>query len=289
MIGKTIGIISIKGGVGKTTTVANLGAVLAKEFNKKVLLIDANFSGANLGLQFGIIQPEHTINEVLKNNYPIENAIIQYDENLDILPATLLYTKINPFLLKKKIRGLNKEYDLILIDSSPNLNDEILSTMIASDALLVVTSTDHTTLSCTMHAVKIAKEKKTPIIGLIINGMRNKSFELTIEEIEEAAKVPVLAVLPDDTTILEALSQTKPASIYAPKIEVAYEYKKLAAALIKEDFKDLRLKTLIKTKLLRQIPKQEINRTIFKDGITEGKFEPEVPNSRNEVSRKKKE
>jgi len=49
-MGKTIGIISIKGGVGKTTTVSALGAALANEFDKKVLLIDANFSAPNLAL-----------------------------------------------------------------------------------------------------------------------------------------------------------------------------------------------------------------------------------------------
>jgi MinD-like ATPase involved in chromosome partitioning or flagellar assembly len=46
--GKIIGIISIKGGVGKTTAVSNLGAVLANEFGKKVLLVDANFTAPNL-------------------------------------------------------------------------------------------------------------------------------------------------------------------------------------------------------------------------------------------------
>ena len=67
MEGRTIGIISLKGGVGKTTTVANLGAVLAKEFNKKVLVIDANFSAPNLGLHLGIVEPKVTIQDVLLN------------------------------------------------------------------------------------------------------------------------------------------------------------------------------------------------------------------------------
>jgi MinD-like ATPase involved in chromosome partitioning or flagellar assembly len=206
---------------------------------------------------------------VLNSKCVIESAIIHHEKNLDIIPAALVYSKINPFLLKKKIKPLKSQYDIIIIDSSPNLNDEILSTMIASDALLTVTSTDHTTLSSTLHSVRIAKEKNVPIIGIIINGKRNKSFELTIEEIEEAAKVPVLAVLPDDTTVLEALSQTTPASLYAPKIEVAYEYKKLAAALIKEKFRDDRISNFVKTKILRQIPKQDINRLLFHQNETQ--------------------
>lgn len=64
-MGKVIGVISIKGGVGKTTVVSNLGATLAYEFGKKVLVIDANFSAANLGLHLGIVDPEITIHDVL--------------------------------------------------------------------------------------------------------------------------------------------------------------------------------------------------------------------------------
>ncbi len=263
MIGKTIGIISIKGGVGKTTTAANLGAVLSKYFNKKVLLIDANFSGADLGLHFGILKKQHTINGVIKNKYSIEKTIIKHEKNLDIIPAALIYTKINPLILKEKIKDIKTKYDIVLLDGSPNLDDEILSTIIASDNLIIVTSADHTSLSCALHAIRIAQRKKIPVLGLVLNRIRNKSFELTVEELEEAAKLPVLAVIPDNVLFPEALSQTKPVSIYAPNTEIAYEYKKLAAALIKEEFKDDRFKTFIKSKILRQIPKQDINRMIF--------------------------
>ena len=66
--GKIIGIISLKGGVGKTSSVANLGAVLASEFNKKVLVVDANFSAPNLGLHLGLVEPKVTIHDVLLNS-----------------------------------------------------------------------------------------------------------------------------------------------------------------------------------------------------------------------------
>ena len=56
--GTTIGVISIKGGVGKTTAVSNLGTVMANTFGKKVLLVDANFSAPNLGLHLGVVNPK---------------------------------------------------------------------------------------------------------------------------------------------------------------------------------------------------------------------------------------
>lgn len=263
-MGKIIGIISIKGGVGKTSVVSALGATLANEFNKKVLLVDANFSAPNLALHFGLVNPEITLHNVLDNKSNADEAIYETEHGFHIMPGALLYKKINPYKLKDKIKHLRDYYDLILIDSSPTLNEEILATMIASDELFVVTTPDHITLSATLRAVKLAKQRKTPIKGLILNKVHNKSFELSLEEIEEASDCNVLAILPYEINILEALSKNTPSTLYKQS-ESTFEYKKLAAALIGEDYKDRRFKSKLK-RLLGKISKQEVNRTVFKEG-----------------------
>lgn len=260
---KTIGIISIKGGVGKTTTVANLGAVLAKEFKKKVLLIDANFSAPNLALHFGLVNPDVTIHHVLNDIVNAKKAIYETRYGFHIMPGSLIYKNINPYKLKNRIEQLKDHYDVILIDSSPTLNEEILATMMASDELFVVTTPDHVTLSTTMKAVKIAKQRKTPIGGLILNKVHNKKFELSLKEIEEAADCNVLAVLPYEVNILEALSKNVPSTLHK-QTESAIEYKKLAAALIGEEYKDPRFGVKLKN-LFGKIPKQEVNRTLFRE------------------------
>ena len=256
---RTIGIIAIKGGVGKTTTVANLGAILSKEYNKNVLIVDANFSAPNLGIHFGIIKPEKTLHDVLLKRENIEDSIVKYADRLHILPSAFLSRKINPFKLKEELKKIKHNYDIILIDSSTTLNEEILSTMIASDELLVVTSPDYPTLSTTLRAIRLAKQKKTPITGLLLNKVRNKKFELDINEIENAAETPVLAVLPDDIKILEALSLTKPAAINFENSNAVIEYKKLAASLIGEEYLDTRISYKLK-KFFSNQTKEEINR-----------------------------
>ena len=265
MTGKIIGIISLKGGVGKTSTVANLGAVLATEFHKKVLVVDANFSAPNLALHLGLIDPEVTIHDVLLNRANANEAIYEHEAGFHIMPGAYVSRKVKPFKLKQKIGYLKDHYDIILIDSSPNLNEEMLATMIASDQLLVVTSPDYPTLSTTLRAVRLAKQKKTPITGLILNRVRNKKFELNINDIEEAAQVPVLSILPEDITVLEALAKTTPVALYKPKANAAIEYKKLAACLVGEKYQDPRLWPRLKSIFKKDIAKDNINRILLEN------------------------
>lgn len=257
-MGKVIGILSLKGGVGKTSVVAALGAAIAN-FDKKVLLIDANFSAPNLGLHLNIIDPEITLNHVLNRTANLKDAIYE-SGNLDIMPSSIFERiNVNPLKLKNRIKTLKRRYDLILLDSSPSLNEETLGVMLASDELLVVTTPDYPTLSTTLKAVKFAKQRGTPIEGLIVNKVHNKNFELSLKDIENTAEVPVMAVIPHDVDVLRALSEFSPSTIYKPNSKGSIEYKKLAAVLMGQKYKPFKLNNF-----LRITPKrQEINREIF--------------------------
>ena len=180
-------------------------------------------------------------------------------------PGAYVSRKVSPFKLKQKISYLKDYYDMILIDSSPNLNEEMLATMIASDELLVVTSPDYPTLSTTLRAVRLAKQRKTPITGLILNRVRNKKFELSVDDIEEAAQVPVLSVLPEDISVLESVAHTTPVTLHKPKANVSIEYKKLAACLIGERYEDPRLWHRLKSMFKKDIAKDNVNRLLMKN------------------------
>src|SRR3989344_525574 len=261
-MGKTIGILSLKGGVGKTSSVVALGAAIAG-FGKRVLLVDGNFSSPCLGLHLNIIDPEVSIHHVLNDTANINDSIYEVDniDNLDIIPASIFHKiNINPLSLRNKIKNKKKNYDYIIIDSSPSLNEETLGVMVASDEILIVTTPDHPTLISTIKAVKLAKQRGTPINGLILNKVHNKNFEISIKDIEELSEVPVMAVIPYDINILKAVSELRPYTEYKPKSEGSIEYKKLAATLIGEKYKPLGLMDLIRKLNLK---KQDVNREIF--------------------------
>lgn len=264
---KIIGVISIKGGVGKTSVTANIGAALAQEFHKSVVIVDANFSAPNIGLHFGLTQPSVTLHDVLNNKVDIGDAIHEYAKNLHLVPGSLLNEKINMYALREKVKKLKSYYDIILLDSSPNLNDELRAVMLAADQLIVVTNPDFPTLSTTMHAVKVARQKRTPIMGIILNKVRNKSFELSVVEIEESCGVPVIGVLPDNVMMLESVAETTPATLYKPNTDVAVEFKKIAAAVIDAPYEDPRFFSKFKNMLNKDPRKEDVNRDMLRKGV----------------------
>jgi MinD-like ATPase involved in chromosome partitioning or flagellar assembly len=235
MTATVLGIVSIKGGVGKTTSSINLGAALAVQ-GKKTLVVDADFTSPNLGLHIGLVNPKKTLHHVFKGKVDPQEAVHNYCENLDILPCSLIAEKINPYILKQKLDKLRSQYDFIIIDAAPTLNEDMLATIIASDELLVVTSTDYPTLSATLHAVRIAKKQKTPIAGLILNRRRGKSFELTAHEIEEAAGLDILAVINESMVIPSSVADTTPALLRKPYSKASQQFKRLAAHLSDEEY-----------------------------------------------------
>jgi len=259
-MGKTIGVVSLKGGVGKTSVVASLGSALS-EFGKKILLIDGNLSSPSLGLHLNIIDLEKTLHHVLNRTANTKEAIYKHEDGFHIIPASIFNkTEVNPLKLKDKIKSLKRSYDIILIDSSPSLNEETLAVMLASDEIFVVTTPDHPTLSATIKAIKLAKQRGTPISGLILNKVHNKNFEIPLKDVEETLEVPVLAVIPYDINVLKSLSNMKPYTSYKPKSKGSIEYKKLAGVLIGQKYKPTKLKRVFGWVNPK---KQEINREIF--------------------------
>lgn len=262
-MGVSIGIFSLKGGVGKTTAVISLGSAIAS-FGKKVLLVDGNISSPNLGLHLEIVEPEFSLQDVLEKKANPLQAVHKLD-NFDVLPASIFKDyNVNPLLMKEKLRHLKRSYDYVIIDSSPSLGDETLGAMIASDEILVITTPDHPTLSTTLKALKLARQRGTPILGIILNKVHNRNFEISPEHIETTLEIPIMAIIPHDVNFLKALSNFKPSVEFKPHSEASEEYKKLAATLIGEKYKPVRLRNMINWISPK---KQDINRTIFYERV----------------------
>ncbi len=266
---KIIGFISIKGGVGKTTTVANLANTLANDFNKKVLVVDANFSAPGLAMHFGFLNWKDTLHDVLKGKTSIKRAVYAYDKNLHILPTSFHGEKDTEFLrLKQHLRSLRSHYDLILIDTTPALNKELMAAMHASDELFVITTADHPTLSCSMHAIKLAKRKKINITGMVLNQVIGKKYELGIDTLEEHTETPIVSVIFKDENIPKSIAHSTPITKLLPSSRTSINFKKLAAAIVKEKYDEPSTIKKIKDKLTNRIDKDQVNRIMMNHHVS---------------------
>lgn len=265
-MGEAISLISIKGGVGKTTLSAAMASDLANSFGKRVLLIDANYSAPNVGFHMNIIRPEKTIHDVLAGKVRIESAIYNR-HGVDVVPGAVSYKKdVNYFKLKDRINKIKSRYDFVFIDSSPNLNDELLSAMLASDYLFVVTTPDYPTLSCSLRAAYQAKQRGKPIAGIIISRARNSKYELDLDEIEKAFGIPVVAKVPEDKEQSKALFYRMPVSLLK-KRGMAREITSLNSAIVgsrePRSFFDL---------FFYNPKREEVNRQLMKESFYTRRF-----------------
>jgi septum site-determining protein MinD len=236
-MGTILGVVSAKGGVGKTTTVANLGVALAKEFKRNVLAVDGNITAPNLALYLEMVRPPVTIYDVLEKNIPITHAIFSHNSGLDVVPGSIRELKsINTDNLGYAIGTVADQYDMVLLDSGPSVGDDVLSVLKASDELLIITVPEFLIVATTYKTVNLARTLGKPIRGIILNKVRGKKYEMTADEVEETVGLPVIGVIREDSRIRESVNHGFSVIEQFPKSRASREFKSLAASLIGEDY-----------------------------------------------------
>lgn len=227
---KIIGVVSAKGGVGKTTTVINIGAAAANMFKKSVLILDTNLNSGNLGLNLGLTYHPASLYNIIKDPLSILHSVHKHRTGLHVIPSSLVHEtrKINPISLKKKIKSLSN-YDLVLLDSAPGVGEDAKISLKAADALFLIVTPDFPTIGTAIKTIELAKKLNVPVQGVIVNRVKNKRYEITRKEVERVLGLPVISTIPEDAAVAEASAARMPAVLYKPNAESSMSYKKLSS------------------------------------------------------------
>jgi len=234
---RTIGVISGKGGVGKTTIVANLGAALAHRFKKDVTIVDCNLTASHLSLLLGMHYHPVTLNHVLRREKHINEAIYDHPSGMKIIPASLQLKdliKTDISKLNRRLKKLKGKTEIIFLDSSPGLGKEAVAAIKASDEILFVTKPDIMSVSDVIRGKEfIGKIKKEPM-GIVLNMVTRGGHELTQKEVEIMTELPVIAIIPHDKNVLKSLAKKIPVVLHKPRSSASKELRKLAGFIIGE-------------------------------------------------------
>jgi septum site-determining protein MinD len=234
---RIIGIVSGKGGVGKTTVVANLGSVLAKKFKKDVVIVDCNLTTSHLSLSLGMYYCPITLNNILRGETSIEEAMYDHPSGMKIIPASIHLRElvdIDVTKLKNAIKKLERKVDIVLLDSSPGLGREAFATIGASDEIIFVTNPNIPAATDIIKCKEVIKDFNKKPIGIVLNMITKKGYELTKKEVEVLTELPVIALVPHDKNVHKSLAKRIPVVIHKSRCSASKELAKLAGWLIGE-------------------------------------------------------
>lgn len=232
-------VASGKGGVGKTTLVANLAASLA-EFGQRVIAIDGNLTTANLGLHLGVPLYPTTMQDVLNGDVRIKDAMYYHPSGFRFIPAGVSISSImtpNASELSNVFFNLVDDADFILIDSAAGLGNEALSAIGASDEIITITNPELPALTDALKLGKVADELGARHIGAVVNRIKNDSHEMGVDEIGEFLNLPVIGRVHEDSSVPKAIAAKDPVVRNNPNSRAAREFKAIAAGLIGRNYK----------------------------------------------------
>jgi len=217
-MGEIIVVTSGKGGVGKTTTTANLGASLAL-LDKRVVVIDTDIGLRNLDVVMGAEDAIiYDIIDVLDGSCALDQSLLQdkrYD-NLYLLPASQTATKdsIEPEQMQILCKNLKVDFDYVLIDCPAGIEHGFKNAMCAAERALIVATPDVSSIRDADRIIRLLMLNAPPIKSeLILNRVRMDLVEygaqMSVEDITEILPVELIGIVPDDSDIIIAQSRGK--------------------------------------------------------------------------------
>lgn len=217
-MGEVIVVTSGKGGVGKTTTTANIGAGLS-QLDKKVVIIDTDLGLRNLDVVMGLENLiVYNLVDVVEGNCRLKQALIKDKryENLYLLPSaqTKDKTAISPGQMKKLTAELKEEYDYVLLDCPAGIEQGFQNAVAGADRAIVVTTPEVSAIRDADRIIGLLEANQIKKTDLIINRIRmdmvRRGDMMSIDDVTEILSIPLIGAIPDDERVVIATNQGEP-------------------------------------------------------------------------------
>lgn len=209
-MGESIVITSGKGGVGKSTTSANLGTALALT-GKKVCLIDTDIGLRNLDVLLGLENRiVYDLVDVIEKKCRVEQALIRDKRcnELYLLPAAQTKDKtcISSNQLRWLVAELKEKFDYVLIDCPAGIETGFKNAIAGADQAIVVTTPENTAVRDADRVIGILEKEKTCTPKLIVNRLRSQLVRdggmMDVDEVVSVLAIDLLGVVPDDEQVI---------------------------------------------------------------------------------------
>ena len=215
---EVIVVTSGKGGVGKTTTSANVGTGLAM-LGKRVVLIDTDIGLRNLDVVMGLENRiVYNLVDVVEGNCRMKQALIRDKRypNLFLLPSAQTRDKssVNPSQMVKLVEYLKEDFDYILLDCPAGIEQGFKNAVAGADRALVVTTPEVSAIRDADRIIGLLEADATKRIELIINRIRmdmvHRGDMMSVDDVTDILSIPVIGTVPDDEDIVISTNQGEP-------------------------------------------------------------------------------
>ena len=215
---EVIVVTSGKGGVGKTTTSANVGTGLAR-MGKKVCLIDTDIGLRNLDVVMGLENRiVYNLVDVVEGHCRVKQALIRDKRNpsLYLMPSaqTRDKTAVTPEQMVKMISHLKEQFDYIILDCPAGIEQGFKNAIAGADRALVVTTPEVSAIRDADRIIGLLEAGEFKKIDLVINRLRydlvKRGDMMSASDVVDILAIPLIGIVPDDENIVIATNQGEP-------------------------------------------------------------------------------
>ncbi len=215
---EVIVVTSGKGGVGKTTTTANVGCGLAK-LNKSVVLIDTDIGLRNLDVVMGLENRiVYNLVDVVEGNCRVKQALIRDRKypTLYLLPSAQTRDKsaVNPEQMKKLTDELREDFDYIVLDCPAGIEQGFQNAIAGADRALVVTTPEVSAIRDADRIAGLLESERIGKIDLIVNRIRmdlvKRGDMMSAQDVLEILALDLIGIVPDDENVVISTNRGEP-------------------------------------------------------------------------------